>query len=96
MGITKTDLKFDISIHAPHAGCDCQNIKEHTRRQIFQSTHPMRGATLAALLALGIALISIHAPHAGCDIYIGAHADDAAGFQSTHPMRGATTLPIPL
>ena len=38
-----------ISIHAPHAGCDfrCQHFLEQT--PIFQSTHPMRGATEASI-----------------------------------------------
>ena len=37
--------------------------------KIFQSTHPMRGATPHRAGAYGsILVISIHAPHAGCDI----------------------------
>ena len=78
-----------ISIHAPHAGCDRHSFAEirfyfyfnprtpcgvrHCKRVIkrfiyaFQSTHPMRGATVANMVkAVGFA-ISIHAPHAGCD-----------------------------
>ena len=34
-----------ISIHAPHAGCDrITNVRVNHIR-VFQSTHPMRGAT---------------------------------------------------
>ena len=37
--------RHGISIHAPHAGCDRRKTgKKHVFR-IFQSTHPMRGAT---------------------------------------------------
>ena len=35
-----------ISIHAPHAGCD-QSAVSNGFNAIFQSTHPMRGATRA-------------------------------------------------
>ena len=34
-----------ISIHAPLAGCDQTAPRERTRLPIFQSTHPLRGAT---------------------------------------------------
>ena len=33
----------------------------------FQSTHPMRGATISLFNQMNDASISIHAPHAGCD-----------------------------
>ncbi len=56
----------------------------------FQSTHPVRGATLAVEINFSTYVISIHAPRAGCD-----HVEDATTnlfniFQSTHPVRGAT------
>ena len=35
-----------ISIHAPLAGCDAGNPRNRGGRQAFQSTHPLRGATL--------------------------------------------------
>ena len=35
-----------ISIHAPHAGCDDDYTKAYARNSEFQSTHPMRGATI--------------------------------------------------
>ena len=57
----------------------------------FQSTHPMRGATLFGRLPARIELISIHAPHAGCDTRLTARPARRCSFQSTHPMRGATT-----
>ena len=56
----------------------------------FQSTLPMRGATLRIRHIRIHNGISIHAPHAGSD---NAHAKahiDILKFQSTLPMRGAT------
>ena len=38
--------KINISIHAPHAGCDSTNWSRSIAWLVFQSTHPMRGATL--------------------------------------------------
>ena len=37
------------------------------RFQIFQSTHPMWGATVLRVITRCNTLISIHAPHVGCD-----------------------------
>ena len=42
-GLTRTALR-GISIHAPHAGCDEAQGREF-QAKLFQSTHPMRGAT---------------------------------------------------
>ena len=56
----------------------------------FQSTHPMRGATVPGMSGKLDVTISIHAPHAGCDEASAAARGGTAGFQSTHPMRGAT------
>ena len=36
---------FSISIHAPHAGCDQRKWFSSSTKLLFQSTHPMRGAT---------------------------------------------------
>ena len=57
-----------ISIHAPLAGCDCSAMRAHTGSAIFQSTHPLRGATLTAARDRALRRISIHAPLAGCDM----------------------------
>ena len=35
----------------------------------FQSTLPMRGATIELMLMLSLLRISIHAPHAGSDLF---------------------------
>ena len=34
-----------ISIHAPRAGCDSGEVEDAIARAVFQSTHPVRGAT---------------------------------------------------
>ena len=34
---------------------------------LFQSTHPLRGATVAFAMPFTVMVISIHAPLAGCD-----------------------------
>ena len=41
--------KSSISIHAPHAGCDPGRTVHDLHPVAFQSTHPMRGATIWAL-----------------------------------------------
>ena len=60
-------LMHKISIHAPHAGCDLFFFFYLILMFLFQSTHPMRGATGRKNPAQRDRLISIHAPHAGCD-----------------------------
>ena len=57
-----------ISIHAPLAGCDPRPSSPPPCTAIFQSTHPLRGATRAGISTNSSAeAISIHAPLAGCD-----------------------------
>ena len=57
-----------ISIHAPRVGCDIRPDQIEVCSDIFQSTHPVWGATRAwpprEIISLGI---SIHAPRVGCD-----------------------------
>ena len=79
-----------ISIHAPHAGRDEQELQEKGSRSLFQSTRPMRGATALYFTGLLRYSISIHAPHAGRDLDVTASKPKHQGFQSTRPMRGAT------
>ena len=59
--------KYTISIHAPREGCDPIFIISPLNRDIFQSTHPARGATLVYLWPVRVQTISIHAPREGCD-----------------------------
>ena len=58
---------------------------------LFQSTHPLRGATGGIMDLINDYAISIHAPLAGCDFGPGRPRNGSKGFQSTHPLRGATT-----
>ena len=89
-----TASKLRASLHFnPRTPCGVRPASRETRwrRGLFQSTHPMRGATLADGLCLAVdAVISIHAPHAGCDLMFWQHCISYLPFQSTHPMRGAT------
>ena len=56
-----------ISIHAPREGCDpCSGMGMLTLL-LFQSTHPVRGATTFNIEAWQEQRISIHAPREGCD-----------------------------
>ena len=57
---------------------------------IFQSTHPLRGATHELFLLCVNIQISIHAPLAGCDGDCRTACCCWHKFQSTHPLRGAT------
>ena len=59
---------------------------------IFQSTHPVRGATTLDDNGNIVEAISIHAPRAGCDPSLKATRAIPAKFQSTHPVRGATIV----
>ncbi len=56
----------------------------------FQSTHPLRGATVTVAASKYATSISIHAPLAGCDGAADGIFGAATEFQSTHPLRGAT------
>ena len=80
-----------ISIHAPHAGSDCNSICSFLMLSLFQSTLPMRGATLGYLPLVEPHEISIHAPHAGSDGKLQCYDRFTVEFQSTLPMRGATS-----
>ena len=63
------DVEFGdpISIHAPLAGCDAGKVGGIDWDAIFQSTHPLRGATNFPGILYRGQRISIHAPLAGCD-----------------------------
>ena len=82
---------IDISIHAPREGCDYANDEGMAWPSVFQSTHPVRGATGNLHRPKRDAGISIHAPREGCDWETGMSTMDIDIFQSTHPVRGATT-----
>ena len=58
----------------------------------FQSTRPVRGATLTSKSGAGSTTISIHAPRAGRDVLTGSGEWQVPEFQSTRPVRGATRV----
>ena len=58
---------------------------------LFQSTHPLRGATQDDAIKVAYSGISIHAPLTGCDMIRILRMMVRLKFQSTHPLRGATT-----
>ena len=80
-----------ISIYAPREGCDAISMSDCVSVGKFQSTHPVRGATVNIPAPQKFPRISIHAPREGCDKgEIRSPVADVR-FQSTHPVRGATT-----
>ena len=44
-----------------------QNVLPRIVEVIFQSTHPVRGATVVLSASSRVVAISIHAPREGCD-----------------------------
>ena len=60
-------LYSTVSIHAPHAGRDCDECSPRLIEIVFQSTRPMRGATADIYTDHFLTCVSIHAPHAGRD-----------------------------
>ena len=56
----------------------------------FQSTLPLRGATIRLELSNGLTVISIHAPLTGSDGSLHQRIRRSRRFQSTLPLRGAT------
>ena len=59
-------------------------------RCVFQSTHPLRGATVKTAFEVLHKDISIHAPLAGCDVMRNITGALKDLFQSTHPLRALT------
>ena len=56
-----------ISIHAPREGSDTVSLMVAASVWAFQSTLPVKGATLPFSMLICIPLISIHAPREGSD-----------------------------
>ena len=59
-------------------------------KEVFQSTHPVRGGTDALRFHFFAVLISIHPPREGWDAGEVINYDAVPEFQSTHPVRGGT------
>ena len=76
--------------YAPHTGRDDEVIGQDSAKRKFQSTRPIRGATLVPVRMIRRQRISIHAPHTGRDGRSSHDGGDPGLFQSTRPIRGAT------
>ena len=86
-----------ISIHAPREGCDPCWSTAYGMRVEFQSTHPVRGATVRAATAFR-ALRKFQSTHPvrGATSLQPPAPSVALTFQSTHPVRGATDRQTPV
>ena len=62
------DFSISISIHAPLAGCDSFAIIGMIARLIFQSTHPLRGATFSGESYVGSELFQSTHPLRGATL----------------------------
>ena len=81
-----------VSIHAPRAGRDRQNCHSHNGDNKFQSTRPVRDATIQNRRQTFKHSVSIHAPRAGRDLDRMPCISISQAFQSTRPVRDATIL----
>ena len=83
-----------ISIHAPLAGCDFVSGGVLTVLGIFQSTHPLRGATRTHPPPL--TQCTDFNPRTPCGVRLepAFTSTVAETFQSTHPLRGATRVMV--
>ena len=83
-----------ISIHAPLAGCDRSQARSTSSSTIFQSTHPLRGAT-SGLIRFDCVLLHFN-PRTPCGVRLMniKISQIIKSFQSTHPLRGATPVPL--
>ena len=86
---TFTQSQLDAIIQA---GCDVTVQRVPYYETSFQSTHPMRGATLRLLCDLSSR--SYFNPRTPCGVRLDYYymISKASEFQSTHPMRGATPM----
>ena len=85
MDIDGFGVGLNISIHAPLAGRDPNAKRQETARTGFQSTRPLRGATLSLGLDSELVEISIHAPLAGRDYLHQISFEDASYFNPRAP-----------
>ena len=61
-------MAFTVSIHAPGEGSDVRKDPRTVEKQLFQSTLPVKGATIIVGVQCKQKLVSIHAPGEGSDI----------------------------
>ena len=83
-------LSSNISIHAPHTGCDFAAVLFPAVSANFNPRTPYGVRLYGAVVYTPEHLISIHAPHTGCDGSVPIGFSGPCQFQSTHPIRGAT------
>ena len=84
-----------ISIHTPHAGSDLAILNGSCWGFLFQSTLPMRGATLFTGQAeYHSGRFQSTLPMRGATCHWRGHSQPDSLFQSTLPMRGATLANI--
>ena len=82
--------RASISIHAPRARCDNVRSVQGGWLPVFQSTHPVRGATLRGSVSSPArsGFQSTHPVRSATSTI--SSGDSLQLFQSTHPVRGAT------
>ena len=81
----------NISIHAPRGGSDFFTASYRSKKEKFQSTLPVGGATPVRIALHQLIDISIHAPRGGSDRSAQDSRNILGVFQSTLPVGGATT-----
>ena len=69
-----------------------RGIQIEPSQTVFQSTHPVRGATGCLWVFWDRSFISTHAPRGGCDRNPADEREQKKGFQSTHPVGGCDLL----
>ncbi len=79
-----------ISIHAAREGGDLLRTHGKTYTVVFQSTPPVKAATINGRHCLPYLVISIHAAREGGDVVIGVCRRNRHVFQSTPPVKAAT------
>ena len=77
--------------HRRRAGHPRANRRTSDRPSLFQSTHPLRGATGLASAMFAVQRISIHAPLAGCDL-LGQAISAAIDISIHAPLAGCDDL----
>ena len=81
---------YAISIHAPRAGRDSRSRRGASPSVPFQSTRPVRGATLASFaMPLSVLYFNPRAPCGARPVFL-LQRLATRKFQSTRPVRGAT------
>ena len=84
------DAEAVVSIHAPHAGRDRLCLARLLEPELFQSTRPMRGATLRFTMLRRWSLCFNPRAPCGARHMMAKWRTAFKMFQSTRPMRGAT------